>query len=423
MVRLPAFAFLVSLTACAPHLSGFPDGSETPWLDAPGISSAPSADLCKGSSDVEACRRRAVSASPGIPAMQHLGSLYPLGELEYKPVERGSGMLVAGGAPSGDDLLVLPGRDRQIRAVDTSTGEIVWSVGTLGANVAAPIPVEDDIVVASLDGTVRRLSARNGRALWQTEPLGAGGIIEAPALHGAQLFVTTTDNRLVALSAATGERLWDRRRPHRSDLTISGQAGALVVGERVITGTSDGLVVAYAITDGATDWSVNLAGDAEEFVDVDATPIVSHGVVVTAGYATGLVGLSARDGALLWTVPGEAFTTPGVSRDGILYAPQATGRLTAVEVNTGRVLWSVQLRSGTPGRPVVAQGYVLVPTEGALLVCDAQTGRIRTSFDDGFGFAAPPVVGPAHGAVGSPGAGGQRVYLASNSGQLYTLNF
>ncbi len=402
-MRILAFALLGSIVACAPHLRGLPDGSDVPWIDAPGFSSE--------------------SSTPGIPAMEHLGSLYELAELQYKPIERGEGMLLERAAPSGADLLVLPSRDRQIRAIDTVTGEIVWSVETLGANVAAPIRVGDDVIVASLDGTVRRLRARNGRALWKTDPLGAGGIIEAPATDGDRIFVTTTDNRLVALSTATGERLWDRRRPHRSELTISGQAGALVVGERVITGTSDGLVVAYAVTDGATDWSVNLAGDATEFVDVDATPIMSKGVVVTAGYTTGLVGLSASDGSVLWTVPGEAFTTPGTSHDGIIYAPQATGRLTAVEASSGKVLWSTQLRRGTPTRPVVAQGYVLVPTERSLLVCDANTGQVRTSFDDGFGFAAPPVVGSGQGRGGPQRQAGQRVYLPSNSGQLYTLNF
>lgn len=423
MVRILAVVLVGSIVACAPHLTGFPDGSGVAQLDAPGLSSGSSALSCEDAPDVEKCQGRAASTRPGVPAMEHLASLYELPEMAYKPIERGEGMLFTAGAPSGEDLLVLPARDRQIRAVDTHTGEIVWSVETLGANVAAPIRVHDDIIVASLDGTVRRLSARNGRAVWKTEPLGSGSIIEAPAFDGERIFVTTTDNRLVALSSATGERLWDRRRPHRSDLTISGQAGPLVAGERVITGTSDGLVIAYAVTDGATDWSVNLAGDADEFVDVDATPILSRGVIVTAGYATGLVGLSAADGSVLWTVPGEAFTTPGISDDGILYAPQATGRLTAVEVSTGKVLWSIQLRRGTPSRPAVAQGYVLVPTEKSLLVCDAYTGRVRTSFDDGFGFAATPVVERGPGRVGPQGSVGQRVYLSSNSGRLYTLNF
>lgn len=392
-------------------------------MDSRGAASGAGGAGCHGTAEPGRCESRSQTPLPGVPAMEHLTRLYGMAELEYKPMERGAGALLRGAAPSGLDLLVLPGRDRKVRAVDTLTGEVVWSVETLGMNVAAPVRIGDDVIVASLDGTVRRLSARNGRAVWKTQPLGTGGILEAPAVAGDQLFVTTTDNRLVALSTETGERIWDRRRPHRSDLTIAGQAGALVVGDRVITGTSDGQVVAYAVSDGATDWSVNLAGDAEEFVDVDATPVLADGVIITAGYATGLVGLSPTDGSVLWTVPGEAFTTPALARDGVLYAPQASGRLTAVEAKSGAVLWASQIRSGTPARPVVAHGYVFVPTERALLVCDSRTGRVHTSFDDGFGFAAPPVVAANQGSAAPAKAVGQRVFLPSNSGQLYTLNF
>ncbi len=414
MLRTLVLALVGVLAACTPHLRGFPDGSSVAPMDAPGVASAGSAQDCAGVADEATCLQRSATSSPAVPSMEHLATLYGMGELQYKPMERGQGALVVGGAPSGADLLVLPGRDRQIRAVDTRTGELVWSVETLGMNAAAPVIVGGDIIVASLDGTVRRLSTRNGRPVWQTEPLGVGGILTAPAVAGDRLFVTTTDNRLIALEIETGKRLWDRRRPHRSDLTISGQAGALVLGERVVTGTSDGQVVAYAVSDGATDWSVNLAGDADEFVDVDATPVLAGDVVVTAGYATGLVGLSRKDGAVLWTVPGEGFTTAAVDSDGIVYAPQASGRLTAVVAQTGAVLWTSQFREGTPTRPVIVQGTLLVPMERSLLVMDARNGRVRTSFDDGFGFAASPVVGARPSS---------RVYVPANSGHLYTLNF
>jgi outer membrane protein assembly factor BamB len=335
-------------------------------------------------------------------------TLYELEELSYRPIEAASGCLLPGRAPSGADLLVLPGRDRHIRAIDTHTRELVWDVETLGANIAAPVPIGDDLLVASLDGRVRRIQIRNGRTVWETEPVGSGGVLEAPVVSEGRAFVTTTDNRLAVISVETGARVWDRRRPHRSELTISGQAGALVVGDRVITGTSDGLVVAYAVSDGATDWSTNLAGDAVEFMDVDVTPILAGGVIVTAGYATGLVGLSPSDGAVRWTLPGEGFTA-AVAQDGIVYAPQANGMVTALEAQTGRVLWSSRIRRGSPRRPAVMGGDLLVPTERSLVVLDRATGRARVTYDDGFGFSATPVVS------------GRRAYAPANSGRLYAL--
>jgi len=335
-------------------------------------------------------------------------SLYELPELRYKPSETGVGALLAERAPSGAALLVIPSRDRHVRALDTATREVVWELETAGANVAAPVAVGDDLVVASLDGRVRRVQISNGRTVWETEPIGSGGVLEAPAVAAGRVFVTTTDNRLVAIGLSDGARLWARRRPHRNELTISGQAGPLVVGDRVITGTSDGIVTAYAAADGATDWSANLAGEAVEFTDADATPVFANGTIVTAGYATGLVGLSVSDGSVRWTVPGEGFSAAAI-RGGLAYATQASGSVSAVDVTSGRVVWQVALRRGSPRRPAITDRYVLVPTSTSLVVLERETGRAVTAYDDGFGFSATPVVSDS------------LVYAPANSGRLYAL--
>ena len=175
MFRASAFALLGLLVACAPHLRGFPDGSSLSSTDSRGAASGAGGAGCHGTAEPRRCESRSQTPLPGVPAMEHLARLYEMAELEYKPMERGAGALLRGAAPSGLDLLVLPGRDRKVRALDTLTGEVVWSVETLGINVAAPVRIGDDVIVASLDGTVRRLSARNAlralsRCLLYTSP-------------------------------------------------------------------------------------------------------------------------------------------------------------------------------------------------------------------------------------------------------------
>ena len=344
----------------------------------------------------------------GDVTLQWARRLYPLGTLVQNPQEQGLPMLLPGGAGRGADRIIVPTRDRRIRAVDASYGAILWETTTGGPNVAQPVAVGDALLVGSVDGRVYRLRQDNGRALWTSEPVGRGGIITTPTVDGGQVFVTSTDNRLTALELETGKVLWDRRRSHPAGLTITGQAGAAVVGDRVVTGFSDGHVFAFSREDGATHWSVDLSRGETEFVDCDLTPVVVGETLVVGCYRSGLVGLSLAEGEVLWRLEGEGFGNPALA-GGTLYVPQATGSVLAVDAVTGKVLWQTRLRIGVPSTPAVGAHRLLVPTEEALLVLDRGSGRVRTSYSDGFGFSATPVL--VRGTA----------YAVANSGHLYAL--
>ena len=166
--------------------------------------------------------------------------MYELPEMPYAPKEFGQPLFVDSEDSVSSSMLIIPSRDRFIRALDPKSGTLLWQQETRGPNLAQPVRVGEDVVVASLDGRVYRMSLRNGRIRWETEPLSRGGIHAAPTLDGDRVFLTTDDDRLIALDVNTGTRVWDRERP-RSDVwsdtrVITGQAGATMVDERVLTG-------------------------------------------------------------------------------------------------------------------------------------------------------------------------------------------
>lgn len=355
--------------------------------------------------------------------MEWATRLYELEAFAYHPVEEGQPLYLKSDSTPAAGLVVVPSKDRRVRGLDAASGRVVWETETSGPNGARPVDLAphgaaDQFLLASLDGHVYRLNQRNGRELWVSEHPGTAGITAAPAVSGkvgeakARVFVTSLDNRLTALSLDTGVRVWEAERPQEQELTLAGQAGAAVGKDLVVTGFSDGQLVAFAQDDGVTVWSADLSGGDKQFVDVDTTPQivqVSEGHVVVAGsFARGIYGLGLDDGVVLWSHKGEGFATPAVL-DGVVYAPRTDGQLWAIEADGGRVRWVSKFDTGWAGSPVASRKYVLVPIGDALSVVDRGSGREVVRWNDGRGVRATPEL-----AFGS-------VYLIGNSGLVYGL--
>jgi len=333
--------------------------------------------------------------------------LYELEAFAYHPLELGRPLFVQSDATPPTGLLVVPSKDREIRGVNAATGEELWSFTTSGANVAQPAAVEEELVIGSTDGHVYRANQRNGRVLWTSDYPGKS-IVSAPVVADGRVYVTSIDNRLTALSWEDGSRLWDKKRPHASEFTITGQAGVTLFGESVITGFSDGHLVAFGAEDGATLWSADLAGGRTEFVDVDSTPVVVEDLVVASSYRQGLYGLDAATGTVTWLVKGEGYGTPAAI-EGMLYVPQASGRVVAVRAADGAVRWVAKSFSDRARTPAVSHKYVLAPFGESLALIDRGSGRTLTRYDDARGVDATPEM--AYGTA----------FVLGNSGTLYAL--
>jgi outer membrane protein assembly factor BamB len=334
--------------------------------------------------------------------------LYALEMFAYRPVEAGEARFVKGGAAPEHGMVVVPSRDRVVRAVDAVTGQELWRLATEGANVAPAVVVGEDLLVGSMDGRLYRAHQRNGRPVWTVDFPGRGAVVTPPVVSDGVAYAASIENRVAAFRLSDGAVLWDQRRPHQGEFTITGQSGLAVHGAAVIAGFSDGRLIAFDKADGATRWSVDLSGGAREFIDVDTTPLVIGDVIVAGCYSVGLFGLDAATGKVLWRVGGEGYGTPA-ALEGTLYVPQSKGRLLAVDAATGAVRWATRLSTGSPATPAVSRKYLLVATGDALLIIDRGSGRTLVRLRDERGFSATPEV--AWGTV----------YALANSGILYAL--
>ena len=104
-------------------------------------------------------------------------------------------------------LVVVTTSERELIAYDP-LGRWQWSVRLDDVALEAPVRVGNDLVVATLGGTVARYRASDGEALWSTGL--ERGVAVAPAADTETVAVVDTDETVTALDARDGTELWTR---------------------------------------------------------------------------------------------------------------------------------------------------------------------------------------------------------------------
>lgn len=158
--------------------------------------------------------------------------------------------------------LVIFAADNQgggyLSAVDSATGEIAWrvargNVSSYSSPTVARVGGRDQLLISGCDA-VTSYDPATGQQLWRT-----AGIAEATC--GT---IVTTDDKIFASGgyperetvclSATGERLWS----HNARVY---EPSMIVVGEKLIAVTDEGIAYAWGTADGDELWKKRLGGN------------------------------------------------------------------------------------------------------------------------------------------------------------------
>lgn len=202
-----------------------------------------------------------------------------------------------------------------------------------------------------------------------------------PALGTDAVYVADYDGKVSAYALDTGKRLW--RTKIRENITGATGFG----GDSVYVGTLKGGVYAFDASSGEQSWKAEISSEV-------LAPPVGDGVVVVAKSTDGkLFGLDATDGEKVWlyqrTVPTLSLrgTSAPVIFQNVVLSGFASGKLTANDLATGRVLWeiSVAYPSGrseidrlvdVDARPLINNGVLYTAAyQGQVNAISLRTGR------------------------------------------------
>lgn len=157
-----------------------------------------------------------------------------------------------------------------------------------------------------------------------------------PALRGDVIAAMSGEKRLLLLDANNGRERWQVNLPNPA-------AGGVGLGaDLVVVGTLEGDVLAYD-REGRQRWMARASSA------VAAPPVVTESLVLVRGTDGRLTAYAVTDGSVKWVYSRQQpalllrnFAAPVVAGD-VAYYGQAGGRLAALTLREGRVLWEAQV--------------------------------------------------------------------------------
>jgi len=229
----------------------------------------------------------------------------------------------------------------------------LWSssVGGGGEKLRLALGIAEDsgvLYAAARDGKVRAIDAATGRTRWDADTeaeLSAG-----PAAGDGLLVVGTTGGSVIALEAETGKQRW------RVNVTGEVLAAPLVAGDRIIVRSVEGRLRALNAADGREAWMVE---DIVPRLTLRGTsPPVRSGDVVLCGFDSGRVmAVAIGTGDILWQAQvssprgrtelerlADIDAAVRVAGDEV-YAVGYQGRVAMIALDTGQLWWARDLSS------------------------------------------------------------------------------
>ena len=101
-----------------------------------------------------------------------------------------------------DDRIVIGGRDKMVHAINTATGEAIWTYRTRARIDSSPVIVGDRVVFGASTGEVTILDLANGEVRWTFET--GSSIVASPAIADQMLVIGTEDGQIYGFASAAG---------------------------------------------------------------------------------------------------------------------------------------------------------------------------------------------------------------------------
>ncbi len=242
--------------------------------------------------------------------------------------------------------------DAVVDAFDVATGARAWRFDTTpendrGTNVGGGLAFDNGALYVST-GRAEALSleAGTGKVNWRQD-LGAAARA-APTVAEGKLFIPLLGDKLVALTAEDGKRVWTYQATQAQTAVLGLPAPAYADG-LIIAGFGSGDLVALRAATGAVVWADSLASSrgrnsVSDLSAIHGMPVIQDGRVYATGLGGLMLSLDLRSGRRLWERDVASADTPCIAGDW-LYVLSVDNQLAAISRIDGSVAWVTQLQN------------------------------------------------------------------------------
>ncbi|MBH66908.1 MAG: pyrrolo-quinoline quinone [Rhodospirillaceae bacterium] len=297
----------------------------------------------------------------------------------------------------------------KVRASDIKDGSLIWEFSAnqqekdsvFGGAISAG---NGNVFISLGSGHLICLDVNNGREIWRTS---SGSPLRSPASYSDdRLFVITIDNRTIAFSAQNGQRLW-LHNGISEKAALLGAASPAIKNNTVILAYSSGELYAMKAETGSVFWGDNLGktrrtAAVTNIADIRGSPVIDGGVVLAASHSGRLTALNFQTGRRLWERSIGSTSMPWVAGD-FVYLISTNGEVICLTRSDGRIKWLTQMQKFKSPKdkedtisyvgPVLAGDRLLLASSlGKIYSISPYTGKVLGETKLGGGFYIAPVV-------------------------------
>lgn len=318
--------------------------------------------------------------------------------------------------------------DGHVKALATDSGRPVWEVQVKRfyskaelANgfsedldtITGGVGVGGDLVVVGTgSGDIVAMNQSDGSFAWKSKA--SSEVLAPPQIDGDLVVVQSIDGKVTAYDAVDGSQRWVYT-TNTPSLTLRGTATPALLDDIVIAAFSNGRVAFLDRERGLAAYDQRIAvsqgtTDLERLVDIDGALAIDDGKLFVASFQGRLVAIEIASGRMIWAE--ETSSVEGVgSGFGNVYLATADSQLVAFNGDNGREIWRDDslLHRDITAPASIASYLVFTDFDGYLHVLAQSDGRIVGRRKIGSSVKSGTLV-----------AGG-RVYALGDSGTLTAM--
>ncbi len=317
----------------------------------------------------------------------------------------------------------------RVSAVSTSGG-VVWSTDLTPASdeegqaTGGGMSYDNGVLyVSSGFGRLAALDARTGAIRWtqKLQSTGSG----TPTVRDGLIYLVAGDDTGWAIKADTGRIAWQIEGTP-SVANVLGAPAPILSGDLVVFAFGSGDLVASFRRGGLRRWNATVAGRrigraAARIGDVTGGPVAVGNRIYAGNHSGRIVALDAETGERIWTAREGALGPVWPAGDSI-FSVTDLNELVRIDTRDGSVIWAVDLPKFVKDKPrkrgaVYAQyGPILA---GGRIIVASNDGYLRFfSPESGALTASVPVPG---GATSAPVVAGTALYVMGAKGELHAF--
>ena len=288
---------------------------------------------------------------------------------------------------SGDRVYSIDTRGL-VRGIELARGRKIWRYKSELEPITGVGGTPHTLIVTSRDGEVAAYREIEDRLepLWSTN---LGSEIRAtPVVADDQVIVRSVDGRLRSLSATDGSQQWQITGSVPA-LSLTGNSKPLVSGEMVFAGFDDGKLIAYDRNSGKTLWETTISlpsgrTEVERLIDLDGHFVLRDGVIYVVSFQGHLAAVEAVNGDILWSRKFSSFQAIAIDEDA-LYLSSDDSDLWSIDRRTGSAFWKQDVLHARKitAPSIIGDNLVVADYQGYLHWFDKSDGkllgRIRTT--------------------------------------------